>query len=51
MIARIALPSLTLVVALLVGSMLPAKVSAEPPRKPMVADLYVDMGRASPAMR
>lgn len=48
MIARVALPKLTLVAAFLAGVMPPGAASADPPRKPLVADLYVDMGSGKP---
>ena len=48
MIARVALPKLTLVAAFLAGIMPPDEASADPPRKPLVADLYVDMGSGKP---
>jgi hypothetical protein len=48
MIAGVALPKLTLVAAFLAGIMPPGETSADPPRKPLVADLYVDMGSGKP---
>ena len=48
MIARIALPNLTLVAAFLAGVMPPGEAPADPPRQSLVADLYVDMESGKP---
>ena len=48
MITRLALSQLTLVAAFLAGVLPPGEALADSPRKPLVADLYVDMESGKP---